>query len=124
VGFFWSYQQIVRFIIAHDFFTAQPSNTVDVFYLRTILHDWPDAQALQILKQLRLAAAPSTKLLIAENILPVSYPEQIRKDPVSRQNTIGGKATIIPYFMDVHVGFQSASNLTPDANSLTDECHV
>ncbi|KAI0666974.1 S-adenosyl-L-methionine-dependent methyltransferase [Trametes maxima] len=42
----------------------------DVFLLRLILHDWPDDESRKILRRLRSAAGPSTKLLIGDMLLP------------------------------------------------------
>ena len=38
---------------AHDFFTPQPVVDADIFLLRHIIHDWPDAKVTEILKRLR-----------------------------------------------------------------------
>ena len=43
-------------IIAHDFFKPQPIRNASVYFMRMILHDWPDYKALEILKALRSAA--------------------------------------------------------------------
>ncbi|KAG6817373.1 hypothetical protein H0H87_009560 [Tephrocybe sp. NHM501043] len=43
-----------------------------VFFLRVILHDWPDSLARAILLQLREAATPETKLVLAEFVLPLA----------------------------------------------------
>ncbi|KAF8066927.1 O-methyltransferase [Lyophyllum atratum] len=56
----------------HDFFTAQPIKDAAVFFLRVILHDWPDAQARLILLRLREAATPDTKLVLADFVLPLA----------------------------------------------------
>lgn len=56
----------------HDFFTPQPIKNAAVFLLRVVLHDWPDAFAERILLRLREAAAPATKLLIADFVLPLA----------------------------------------------------
>jgi len=40
-----------------------------------VLHDWSDKYALKILKQLRDAATPSTKLLVVDIILPYACHE-------------------------------------------------
>ena len=48
----------------------QPVKNASVFLLKQILHDWSDKYCTKILKQLRAAAAPSTKLLLLENIIP------------------------------------------------------
>ncbi|KAJ7575531.1 S-adenosyl-L-methionine-dependent methyltransferase [Mycena floridula] len=55
---------------AHDFFAPQPQKEVVVFMLRMILHDWSDEYCLKILKQLRAAATPLTKLLVLDSIMP------------------------------------------------------
>ncbi|KDQ55518.1 hypothetical protein JAAARDRAFT_208779 [Jaapia argillacea MUCL 33604] len=63
----------------HDFFTPQPPTPTGeppaVFLLRVVTHDWPDAFARRILLQLRRAAAPATKLVIAEHVLPLACEE-------------------------------------------------
>ncbi|KAF5381712.1 hypothetical protein D9615_005570 [Tricholomella constricta] len=56
----------------HDFFTPQPIKNAAVFFLRVILHDWPDAAARHILLHLREAAAPDTKLVLADFVLPLA----------------------------------------------------
>jgi hypothetical protein len=40
----------------HDFFKPQPVKNASVYFLRSIIHDWPDAEAKKILKNLREAA--------------------------------------------------------------------
>ena len=55
---------------AHDFFTKQPIMNAAVYLLRFIIHDWPTAYAQKILRQLRDAAQPSTKLILADHIAP------------------------------------------------------
>ena len=54
----------------HDFFTEQPLRGVDVFFLRWILHDWSDKNAIRILRGLVPALKPSSKILINEYVLP------------------------------------------------------
>ncbi|KAI0644809.1 hypothetical protein C8Q79DRAFT_1010960 [Trametes meyenii] len=44
--------------------------TPDVFLLRLILHDWPDDESRRILRRLRSAAGPNTKLVIGDMLLP------------------------------------------------------
>lgn len=56
----------------YDFFEAQPVIGARAYYLRTVLHDWPDAQARQILARIREAMAPESLLLINETLLPES----------------------------------------------------
>ena len=56
--------------MVHDFFTPQPVIGAKVYYLRTILHDWPDKEARQILENIRQAMVPDSILLINEYVLP------------------------------------------------------
>lgn len=56
----------------HDFFRPQPVTDAAVFLLRVVLHDWPDAFAQRILLRLREAAAPHTRLLLADFVLPLA----------------------------------------------------
>jgi len=54
----------------HNFFHAQPEVGANIYLLRTILHDWPDADATQIVKAIVKAMAPSSRLLIMDMVLP------------------------------------------------------
>ncbi|UNI20306.1 hypothetical protein JDV02_006406 [Purpureocillium takamizusanense] len=59
--------------VAHDFFTAQPASCrgARAYYLRLILHDWPDEQCGVILSHLRDAMAPGySRLIINDLVLP------------------------------------------------------
>lgn len=58
--------------IVHDFFTAQPIKNAAVFFLRVVLHDWPNAHARKILLNLREAATNETKLVLADFVLPLA----------------------------------------------------
>ncbi|KOS20719.1 Demethylsterigmatocystin 6-O-methyltransferase [Escovopsis weberi] len=54
----------------HDFFTPQPVRGARFYYVRNILHDWPDAQAVEILSRLRDALGPDSSILIDEAVIP------------------------------------------------------
>lgn len=54
---------------AHDFFQPQPVKDAAVFFMRFVVHDWADAQSIEILKHLREAATPETKLILAEELV-------------------------------------------------------
>lgn len=60
--------------IAHDFFTPNPIKNPSVFLLKHITHDWSDPYVKKILKQLRDAAGPSTKLVVMDRIIPFACP--------------------------------------------------
>lgn len=58
--------------MAHDFFTPQPVKASRAYFLRMILHDWPDSEAKQILINIRNAAEKSySRILIADIVLPL-----------------------------------------------------
>lgn len=58
-------------LMAHDFFTAQPVKDGDVYLLRQILHDWPDAAAVQILKNIVPAMQKNgSRVLIMDQVVP------------------------------------------------------
>ncbi|KAI5863833.1 S-adenosyl-L-methionine-dependent methyltransferase [Durotheca rogersii] len=56
--------------VPHDFFAPQPVAGARFYYLRHVLHDWPDARCLDILRQLRPALGPRSHVLLDEAVLP------------------------------------------------------
>ncbi|TVY19763.1 O-methyltransferase fsr2 [Lachnellula arida] len=55
----------------HDFFTEQPVKDADIYLLRMIIHDWPDADAVRILKLLTTAMIkPGSRIVIMDMMLP------------------------------------------------------
>ena len=54
---------------AHDFFTEQPVSA-DVYLFRYIFHNWPDAYAVKILRQLIPALRPGARVVINDHLLP------------------------------------------------------
>ncbi|GAW03863.1 S-adenosyl-L-methionine-dependent methyltransferase [Lentinula edodes] len=53
---------------AHNFFEPQPVKNAAVYFLRNILHDWPDEEACEILSNIRDAAGPNSKLIVFESL--------------------------------------------------------
>ncbi|KAL1873646.1 hypothetical protein Plec18167_006163 [Paecilomyces lecythidis] len=57
--------------MAHDFFSVQPVKGARVYYLHSVLHDWPDKDCKLILQRITAAMTPGhSKLLINENVVP------------------------------------------------------
>jgi hypothetical protein len=58
--------------LGHDFFTPQPDSVrgAKAYYLRMILHDWPQKQAEQILKNIVAVMASDSVVLLHENVVP------------------------------------------------------
>ncbi|KAF5335915.1 hypothetical protein D9757_005092 [Collybiopsis confluens] len=54
---------------AIDFFKDTPVACCDFYYLRHVLHDWPDFECFKILQNIRNAAQSSSKLLLHEFVL-------------------------------------------------------
>jgi 6-hydroxytryprostatin B O-methyltransferase len=55
---------------AHDFFEPQPVRDADVYFLRMIIHDWPDSEAAVILRNTVQAMKPGARLVIMDTTLP------------------------------------------------------
>ncbi|PWY88384.1 O-methyltransferase [Aspergillus heteromorphus CBS 117.55] len=58
--------------MGYNMFDVQPVTGAKAYYMRTVLHDWPDKQALEALAQIKTAMAEDSLLLINENTLPES----------------------------------------------------
>ncbi|KAI9063980.1 S-adenosyl-L-methionine-dependent methyltransferase [Trametes sanguinea] len=83
--------------------TPLPSGkTPDVFLIRLILHDWPDRKCVQILRTLRSAAGPDTKLIIGDMLLPYACSSDgafIERDSPLLPNL--GVGNLHGYLMDI-----------------------
>lgn len=58
--------------MSHDFFQPQPVVDAHVYFLRMIIHDWPDKEALVILQHLRhvLMRNPAARIVFMDTVLP------------------------------------------------------
>lgn len=56
-------------LVAGDFFQTVPP-AADAYLLRHIIHDWNDAQATLILRNIQQAMKPESRVLVLETILP------------------------------------------------------
>lgn len=58
-------------VVAHDFFKPQPVRDSRIYFLHSILHDWPDNLATDILNNLRVAFKKGySKLVITDVVIP------------------------------------------------------
>jgi len=55
--------------VAGDFFDAVPSG-YDAIVMKFILHDWDDVRARRILENCRAAAAPHSRVILLEQVVP------------------------------------------------------
>lgn len=51
-------------------FQVNPAKGADVFYLRHILHDWPDSHAVLILKALVPSMRSGARILVSDSVIP------------------------------------------------------
>ncbi|CCM06253.1 uncharacterized protein FIBRA_08502 [Fibroporia radiculosa] len=66
----------------HDFFTAQAIKGAGAYLLRRILHDWSDENCIIILKHLKNAMTPSSRILIIDHVLhPTVESGQLKSAP-------------------------------------------
>ncbi|MED5811395.1 methyltransferase [Mycolicibacterium sp. 050232] len=56
-------------VVPGSFFDSVPAGA-DAYLMKNIIHDWPDGEALAILRNIRAAAAPGTTLLLVEGVIP------------------------------------------------------
>ncbi|CAN9364713.1 unnamed protein product [Alternaria alternata] len=56
--------------VGSSIFGEQPTKGALVYYIRRVLNDWSDHEALQILKNVRAACAEDSRVLIAEYLRP------------------------------------------------------
>ncbi|KAF8056551.1 S-adenosyl-L-methionine-dependent methyltransferase [Lyophyllum atratum] len=93
----------------HDFFTPQPITNASVFILKQILHDWADPYSAKILKALRAAAKPDTKLVIVDNIVAYAchdpttdcgLDDEYHEAPAPILPNFGA-ANVMPYVVDL-----------------------
>ncbi|THH01015.1 hypothetical protein EW026_g1615 [Hermanssonia centrifuga] len=126
---------------AHDFFKPQPPYPAEldaektipppdseglnvkgkdvpaVFLLRVITHDWPDSYVTRILLRLRQTAGPSTRLLLADYVLPlacVDEDEDVEPEPTESDEDLGKKVTREPLPGTVRTLAPEGSPLLPN----------
>ncbi|CZT16505.1 related to sterigmatocystin 8-O-methyltransferase precursor [Ramularia collo-cygni] len=56
--------------MVHDFFSEQSVTNADVYLFRSVLHNWPDAQAIDILRAQRAALKDGARILIMDELMP------------------------------------------------------
>ncbi len=62
---------------SHDIFTQQ-TTPADVYFLKRILHDWPDKYAAEILRNLLPSLKPGGRIVLAEMVPPPTHDAQGR----------------------------------------------
>ena len=65
-------------VVAGDFFEAVPEGG-DIYVLATVLHDWSDERAADIIRRCRQAMAPDATLLVIERVMPAGNLPSVAK---------------------------------------------
>ncbi|KAI2905805.1 hypothetical protein CBS63078_5259 [Aspergillus niger] len=72
----------------HSLLHMQPVKGAAVYLLRQILHDWPDREAVQILRSIVPALGPRSKIFIADIVLPEAGSIPATEEQVMRCNDL------------------------------------
>lgn len=76
---------------AHNFFTLQPIKGAKFYYLRHIMHDWPDVDCVRILTNIIPAMSSESRILIDDVVLPESkVPWQVAMMDLAMMACLGG----------------------------------
>ena len=72
-------------LVTGSFFDAVPDGA-DAYLLKSVLHDWDDDRAVEILRNCRRAMAPQATLFIIERIAPEHFCESPRDQGIARSD--------------------------------------
>lgn len=72
-------------LVTGSFFEAIPAGA-DAYLLKSVLHDWDDDRAVEILRNCRRVMAPSAKLFIIERIAPEHFLDSPRDQGIARSD--------------------------------------
>jgi hypothetical protein len=80
-------------LVTGDFFAELPEDLKsDGYILKSVIHDWDDADSLLILKNCRRAIQPQGKLLLVEHVIPVgNTPHPGKLSDINMLVVLGGK---------------------------------
>jgi hypothetical protein len=110
--------------IATDFFDCVEPGA-DCYLLKYIIHDWPDADAIQILRNTRAAAGAAGRVLIIEQIAPgrvTANPQHtavIRTDIHMMASTGGLERTSDEYESLLHQAGLTLARVVPTASNFS-----
>lgn len=84
----------------HNFFKPQLIKGAGVYFLKHVLHDWPNPKALIILRNLVAVMKDYSKLIIIENVLPEAGPLPVPTAGLDFILMVGFAASMAPVFLD------------------------
>lgn len=92
-----------------DFFKESPVPGCEYYYVKHILHDWPDAESIKILQNIRKAMTLSSRLLIHDYVLPPVVRRVGRADAMQAPEPLlpsYGAANTRPFRQDINMLIQ------------------
>lgn len=96
-------------IVEADLFGPAPKGG-DAYILKHIVHDWPRDQALQILRNVRAAMEPGSRLLLMEMVVPdgLNEPHSAKQVDLWLMLLIGGRERTADQYADLlaEAGFE------------------
>lgn len=72
-------------LVTGSFFDAVPDGA-DAYLLKSVLHDWDNDQAVQILRNCRHAMSPNAKLFVIERIAPEHFSDSPHDQGIARSD--------------------------------------
>ena len=72
-------------LVTGSFFDAVPG-AADAYLLKSVLHDWDDDHAVEILRNCRRAMAPHARLFVIERIAPEHFCDSPRDQGIARSD--------------------------------------
>ncbi|HYK25274.1 MAG TPA: methyltransferase [Steroidobacteraceae bacterium] len=93
--------------VAGDFFQSVPSG-YDAYVMKFVIHDWDDEHAARILTNCRAASAPSTRVILLEQVVPDVLGTSTADQAVIRADltmmTVGGKERTVEEYRTLLAG--------------------
>ncbi|KAG2074801.1 S-adenosyl-L-methionine-dependent methyltransferase [Suillus decipiens] len=89
-----------------NFFEGVPVKGKDIYYLRNIIHDWPDRESVVILSNVRKALGPNSRLLIHDYVLRQQEDSKLGVAPEPLLANFG-VGNIRSYQQDIHMLFST-----------------
>jgi len=102
-------------LLPHNFFSEQPIKGADVYFMRWILHDWPDDACVTILSALRDAMGLDSVILVVDQVVNTTIGSpQLRSAPQPLPSNYGYAQT----FGNVHdlamMAYHNGMERTPE----------
>ncbi|MFD0687504.1 methyltransferase [Actinomadura fibrosa] len=108
-------------VVPGDFFASVPEGA-DAYLLKSVLHDWDDGKAAEILRTARRAMRPDARLLVLEQVVPEMFTPDARGVVMNDLNMLvctGGRERTAEEFRSLlgSAGFEVVESTGPVAPS-------